>query len=101
MTEECYITISPTANSSGDHTLEYLKEVFLPEVGVEDGTLKEPVVLVLDAFRDNFDKKVKAHNANHQLLKWLTMDGGITPKAQPLDILINKVFKGFFRDLFK
>ena len=28
LTEECYITVSPTANSSGDHTLEYLKEVF-------------------------------------------------------------------------
>ena len=29
------------------------------------------------------------------------MDGGVTPKAQTLDILINKVFKGFFRDLFE
>ena len=29
------------------------------------------------------------------------MDVGITPKAQPLDLLINKVFKGFFHDLFK
>ena len=46
-TEECYITVSPTANSSGDHTLEYLKKVFFPEVGMEDGTLKEPVRLVL------------------------------------------------------
>ena len=68
---------------------------------MEDGTLKEPVGLVLDAFRGHFEKKVKAHNANRPLLKWLMMDGGITPKAQPLDVLINKVFKGFIRDFFK
>ena len=29
------------------------------------------------------------------------MDGGITPKAQPLDVLIKNNFKGFFRDLFE
>ena len=29
------------------------------------------------------------------------VDGVITPKAQPLDVLINKVFKGFFHDLFE
>ena len=67
---------------------------------MEDGTQKEPVRLVLDAFQGHFYKKVKAHNANHPLLKWLMMDGGITPKAQPLDVIINKFFKGFFRDLF-
>ena len=60
---------------------------------MEDGTLKEPGGLVLDAFQGNIDKKVKANNANHPLLKWLMMDGGITPKAQPLDVPINKVFK--------
>ena len=26
------------------------------------------------------------------------MGGGITPKAQPLDALVNKIFKGFYRD---
>ena len=56
---------------------------------------------MLDAFRGHFDKKVKANNANHPVLKWLMMDGGITPKAQPLDVLIKKVFKEFFRDLFE
>ena len=29
------------------------------------------------------------------------MDGGINPKAQPLDVLINKFLKGLFPDLFK
>ena len=29
------------------------------------------------------------------------MDGGITPKAHPLDVIINIVFKGLFRDLSK
>ena len=29
------------------------------------------------------------------------MDGGITPKSQPPDVLINKKFKGFLRDLFE
>ena len=29
------------------------------------------------------------------------MDGGINPKAQPINVIINKVFKVFFRDLFK
>ena len=57
---------------------------------MEDGTLKESVGLVLDAFRDHFDKKVKARNTNHPFLKWLMMDGGITPKAQPIDVLMNK-----------
>ena len=40
---------------------------------------------MLDAFQGHFDKKAKAHNANHQLLKWLMMDGVINPKAQPLE----------------
>ena len=45
--------------------------------------------------------EVKEFTKQHELLHWLLMDGGITPKAQPLDVLINKIFKGFFRDLFE
>ena len=56
---------------------------------------------MLDAFLGHFDKNFKAHNANHPLLKWIMMDGGITPKDQPIDVLLNKLFKGFFQDLFE
>ena len=31
---------------------------------------------------------------------FIIMDGGITPVAQPLDILVNKIFKGFYRELY-
>ena len=99
--EKCYITVSPTANSSGDLTLDYLDKVYFPEIGAVDGELQEPCGLVLDAFRGHFDKKVKAVTEPMKLLSWLLMDGGITPKAQPLDVLINKVFKGYFRDIFE
>ena len=40
-------------------------------------------------------------SANHPLLKWLMMDGGITPKSHPLDVLIKKKFKGLFCDIFE
>ena len=99
--EDCYITVSATANSSGDLTLDYLNEVYFPEVGAVDGELQHPCGLVLDAFRGHFDQKVKAVTDPMDLLDWLLLDGGITPKAQPLDVLINKVSKGFFRDLFE
>ena len=56
---------------------------------------------MLDSFRGHTDQKVKAVTLPMEELHWLVMDGGITPKAQPLDVLINKIFKGFFRDLFE
>ena len=59
--------------------------------------------LVLDAFAGNFDNKVKAITGPNDKLSWIMMDGGITPtpKAQPLNVLIKKVWKGFYRDLFE
>ena len=99
--EGVYITVSPTANSSGELTLEYLDEVYFPEVGAVEGELTDRSGLLLDAFRGHYAQEVKDVTEPNKLLDWLMMDGGITPKAQPLDVLINKIFKGFFRDLFE
>ena len=99
--EGVYITVSPIANSSGELTLEYLDEVYFPEVGAVEGELTDRSGLLLDAFRGHYAQEVKDVTEPNKLLDWLMMDGGITPKAQPLDVLINKIFKGFFRDLFE
>jgi hypothetical protein len=99
--DKVYITCAKTANSSGVKTIEYLDEVFFPHIGANDRDLQEPAGLVLDAFRGHYAKEVKAVTVPMTQLSWLIMDGGITPKAQPLDVLINKVFKGLFRDLFE
>jgi len=75
----------------------------LPYLGItEDGTCDHQSAILLDDFRGNSDKRVKEKTcAMKNFLAWLIMAGGITPKAQPLDVLINKVFKGYFRDLFE
>ena len=89
-----YITVLLTASSSALITLEYLDEVYFPEVGLDaDGELLNNSGLVLYAFRGHYVKEVKAVTEPMEKLDWLLMDGGITPNAQPLDLLINKVFK--------
>ena len=99
--DECFITVSKSANSNGDLTVNYLNNVFFPEVGATDGQLDEGAGGLCDAFSGHFAAPVKAFTAQHEHLKWLMMDGGITPKSQPLDVLVNKIVKGFFRDQFE
>ena len=70
-------------------------------MGAVNGELKRPAGCLCDAFRGHHDKIVKERNARHPLLQWLMMHGGITPKFQPLDVLVNRVTKGYFRDKFE
>ena len=93
--------MTPTANSSGDLTNNFVSKVFLPAVGAVDGELQRPAVALCDAFSGHYDKNVKSRNKLHPLFVWLMMHGGITSKFQPLDVLVNKVVKGYFRDLFE
>ena len=96
-----YITTSKSGSSSGDLTLDYLEKVFFPEVRDVNGNLVDESGLVLDAFARHFDNKVKAITEPTDKLSWLMMDGGITPKVQPLDVLIKKVWKVFYQNLFE
>ena len=60
----------------------------------------EPSGLLLDAFRVHYEKCVKEYTEPMEIRDSLIMDDGITSKAQPLDVLINKVSKDYFRNLF-
>ena len=99
--DECYVTVSRTANSNGLLAIDYLKEVFLPEVGAVAGELENASALLLDAFSGHHKQVVKNFTASHDLLKWLMMYGGIAPVSQLLDLLVNKVCRGFFWDEFE
>ena len=94
-----YITVSLTVSSSAFLKLEYIDELYFPEVGLDsDGELLNKSGIVLDAFRGNYVKDVRAVTEPMGKLDWLLMDGGITPKAQSLYVLINKLFKGLYCD---
>ena len=99
--EKCYAMVSKTANSSGDLPIDFINIDFFPAVCVVDGELQRPAVALCDAFSGHYDKHVKARNKLHLLFAWPMMHGGITPMFQPLDVLANKVDKGYFRNLFK
>ncbi len=88
--------VSPSASSSGPLTLDLLNQICFPEVGDENGKLTQSCGLLLGVFSGHHDQMFKDFTALHYLLKWLIMDGGLTPKCQPLDAMINKIWKGFF-----
>ena len=101
--EKCEIVVSKTANSNQQLTLDIVEKVFWPELGInEDGQADHVSVMLMDDFKGHSAEIVKEKTlAVKDHFKWEIMAGGITPKAQPLDVLINKVWKGFFRDLFE
>jgi hypothetical protein len=98
---KCWITVATKASANTTTTIDYLDNVYLPEVGALERDPTLPCALLLDAYKSHYAAEVKAITEPMELLNWLLMDGGITPKAQPLDVLINKVLKGLFRDRYE
>ena len=100
--EECYIIVSKTANSNEHLTNLILKKVILPGMGMEkDGTSEQQIGLLWDEFRGHSSKVVKEFCTSLPCFTPNIIHGGLTPVAQPLDKVINKVFKAYFRDLYK
>ena len=67
----------------------------------ESGTCDNKTGLLWDDFKSHSCKEVKDFCLSHD--EFLGVDiipGGLTPEAQPLDKVVNKVFKGYFRDLY-
>ena len=100
--EDCYITVTKTANSNQEWTNLILKKVILPGMGMNamSQISHEQIGVLWDEFRGHSSAVVKEYCTSLPFLKPVIIPGGLTPVAQPLDKVINKVFKGHFKDLY-
>ena len=100
--DQCHITCTKTANSNQEWTNLILKKVILPELGMDMTTETSPeqIGLIWDEFRGHSAAIVKEYCLSLPFFHPEIIPGGLTPVAQPLDKVINKVFKGHFRDLY-
>ena len=103
--DNLFTDFSKTANSNEDLTILYKKKVLLLGVGVVNAEEFNMRVLDLcDDFRGHSAKAVKSFNRGHHvhrhMLKWIIMKGVMAPIGQPLYRLVNKVFKGYLRELY-
>ena len=96
--KDMYITVTKTANSNWEKTIEIIKEVILPAMPRADG---QHSAILLDDFAGHKTKEVKDFIADlHPRVSIVMIAGGLTPVAQPLDKAVNKVFKGYMREQY-
>ncbi len=96
-----YMVVAKTANSNWELTNVILNKVILPDVGMkEDGSCDHRAGVLMDQFKAHSHAGVKANCQSKDWLDVIILPGGLTPVGQPLDKVINKVFKGHFRDKY-
>ena len=61
------------------------------------GLLKKPALLVWDQFRCHRTEAIK-NTLSELKTKLAVIPGGLTSQLQPLDVSINKPFKGFMKE---
>jgi len=100
--EQCYLTCNSTSNSNQELTKLILNKVILPGMGMDMVTKTSPEKLgvLWDEFKGHSAAHVKEYCLSLSCLYPEIIPGGLTPVAQPLDKVVNKVFKAHFRDLY-
>ena len=100
--DKAYITVAPKACSNHALTKLYLKKIILPAGGYdkETGECENKIGVLWDDFKSYSTAEVKDFCLSLPCLSVDILPGGLTPCGQPLDKVINKVFKGYFRDLY-
>ena len=88
---------SESANSSWYHMLGILDCVVLPCIGVVDGKANVNTgFIIVDKLKSHTRNIVKDRIAQLENVYFCIMAEGVTPKDQPLDVLVNRVFKEFY-----
>ena len=90
---------SESANYSWDHMLGILDCIILPGIGVVDAYGKANVntgFILVDKLKGRARNIVKDRIAQLEKVYFYIISEGITPKARPLDVLVNKFFKEFY-----
>ena len=100
--DKACITISKKTCSNHALTKLYLKKIILPAGGYdkETGECDNKIGVLWDDFKSHSTAEVKDFCQSLPFLSVDILPGGLTPCGQPLDKVINKVFKGYFRDLY-
>ena len=90
--EDCYITVTKTANSNLEYTNLILKQIILPGMGMDAAaqTSTEQIGVLWDEFRGHSSKVVNDYCTSLPFLKLVITSGGLTPVAQPLEKVINR-----------
>jgi hypothetical protein len=101
--QNCVIAISSTATSRAELTSDIANRKWFPALDINEDRKSDLVsVNVVDDFRGHHAALVKKKTVRMKnIFKFEIMAGGITQKAQPLDLLVNKVFVGYFCDYLK
>ena len=102
--DKAVLVCTPTANSNGNLTIDILKKVIFPAIGIDYGSRGGVLV---DDFKGHSKDIVKdfttskksgcdelPNDERYNLCEFQIMDGGITPCAQPIDAFIGKLVKG-------